>query len=211
MIDLPKYKSHKVVMASKILSVSMWIAGDCSVNPHELRLEHGSVMVSNEWCERHKPSVGGYFVVYEDGYSSFSPAKAFEGGYTRIGETSKPSVEQLIQNKGLTASRVTPQDIESNIKHEGYFTAAEAMRLSDFYNPDAENNEEELGYQPLELLTFCVIVLKNGFTVTGESACASPENFDEEIGRKIARENAINKIWPLMGYALKQKLHEQEA
>ena len=50
--------------------------------------------------------------------------------------------------------------------------------------------------------------MKNGFTVTGEIACASPENFDAKLGRKIARQNAAQKIWPLMGYALKQKLHE---
>lgn len=56
------------------------------------------------------------------------------------------------------------------------------------------------------LLTFCVLVLANGFTVNGESACASPENFDAEIGRKIARANAVTKIWPLMGYALKERL-----
>ena len=60
----------------------------------------------------------------------------------------------------------------------------------------------------LGLLTFCVLVLRNGFVVTGESACASPENFDAEIGRKIARENAINKVWTLMGYELRTKLHE---
>lgn len=59
------------------------------------------------------------------------------------------------------------------------------------------------------LLTFCVLVLRNGFTVTGESACASPENFDAEIGRKIARQNAVNKIWMPEGYLLKQKLSEQ--
>ena len=58
----------------------------------------------------------------------------------------------------------------------------------------------------LGLLTFCVLVLRNGFTVTGESACASPENFDAEIGRKIARQNAEQKIWPLMGYELRSKL-----
>ncbi len=58
----------------------------------------------------------------------------------------------------------------------------------------------------LELLTFCVLVLRNGFTVTGESACASPENFNSEIGRRIARENAVSKVWPLLGYALKEKL-----
>ena len=57
-----------------------------------------------------------------------------------------------------------------------------------------------------KLLTFCVLVLRNGFTVTGESACASPENFDAEVGRKIARANAVNKVWPLMGYELKSKL-----
>ena len=58
----------------------------------------------------------------------------------------------------------------------------------------------------LDLLTFCVLVLRNGFTVTGESACASPENFDAELGRKIARQNAVQKMWPLMGYALKERL-----
>ena len=63
----------------------------------------------------------------------------------------------------------------------------------------------------LGLLTFCVLVLKNGFTVTGESACASPENFDAELGRKIARSNAIDKLGPLLGYALKQRLHDEEA
>lgn len=59
---------------------------------------------------------------------------------------------------------------------------------------------------PLGLLTFCVLVLKNGFTVTGESACASPENFDPQIGRDIARANAVNKIWPLLGFRLRDEL-----
>ena len=62
----------------------------------------------------------------------------------------------------------------------------------------------------LGLLTFCVLVLKNGFTVTGESACASPENFDAELGRKIARQNAMAKVWPLMGYELRSKLAFRE-
>jgi hypothetical protein len=54
----------------------------------------------------------------------------------------------------------------------------------------------------------CVIMLENGFTVTGESACASPENFDQEIGNKIAIDNAKQKIWMLEGYLLKQRLFE---
>ena len=64
---------------------------------------------------------------------------------------------------------------------------------------------------PLGLLTFCVLVLKNGFTVTGESACASPENFDAEIGRRVARENAKQKLWPLLGYELRSRLAAQPA
>ena len=51
-----------------------------------------------------------------------------------------------------------------------------------------------------------MLTLGNGFTVTGESACASPENFDAEIGRNIARANAVQKIWPLMGYELRTQL-----
>lgn len=57
-------------------------------------------------------------------------------------------------------------------------------------------------------LTVCCLTLKNGFTVTGESACVSPENFDAEIGRKISRSEARDKIWALEGYLLKQKLFE---
>ena len=60
----------------------------------------------------------------------------------------------------------------------------------------------------LGMLTFCVLVLHNGYTVTGESACASPENFNAEIGRRIARENAVAKVWPLLGFTLRQRLHE---
>ena len=80
---------------------------------------------------------------------------------------------------------------------------------------DKEMLEHVLQPQPehesLRLLTFCVLILKNGFTVTGESACASPENFDAELGRKIARGNAISRLWPLMGYTLKQQLHDKQA
>ena len=119
---------------------------------------------------------------------------------------SDQSIEKEIQEKGLTAPRITPDDIENNIASEHYFTAFEgSMHKGELakYDPTWEVPKS---IQALELLTFCVLVLKNGFTVTGESACASPENFDAELGRKIARQNAVNKIWPLMGYELKQRL-----
>ncbi len=120
-------------------------------------------------------------------------------------------IEQEIQAKGLTAPRITPADIEAAIASEHYFTAADGWRAQRG-EPPAAGIVLPLpaGLEPLGLLTFCVLVLRNGFTVTGESACASPENFDAEVGRKIARQNAVAKIWPLMGYELRTKLAAQE-
>lgn len=106
------------------------------------------------------------------------------------------NIERKIQDKGLTAPRVTPADIESAIIAEHYINAQKAAGVE--------------GFSSLGCLTICVLVLRNGFTVTGESACASPENFDEELGREIARANAAAKIWPLEGYLLKQRLHDQK-
>ncbi|EFN9582236.1 Gp49 family protein [Escherichia coli] len=120
-------------------------------------------------------------------------------------------IEKEIVEKGKTAPRITPQHIEDVIISEHYFTAAEGVHGA---NELLKPHESPIDYyqeaHPAEsLLTFCVLVLRNGFTVTGESACASPENFDAEIGRKIARQNAVNKILMLEGYLLKQKLSEQ--
>lgn len=124
-------------------------------------------------------------------------------------ETNCQSIEQEIQTNGLTAPRITPADIEANIASEHYFTAADG---DDSESESALSIGDVCGesYKHLKLLTFCVLVLRNGFTVTGESACASPENFDAEVGRKIARQNAIAKVWPLMGYELKTKLANKE-
>lgn len=116
---------------------------------------------------------------------------------------SDPAIEREILAKGLTAPRVTPADIQANIASEHYFTAADGWAQACTQDQLVEACKEG----PLDLLTFCVLVLRNGFTVTGESACASPENFDAEIGKRIARANAEQKMWPLMGYALKEKLH----
>lgn len=115
--------------------------------------------------------------------------------------TTDESIEQEIQAKGLTAPRVTPADIEANITSEFYFTAADGVEGASGHRPNSVRAGTALG-----LLTFCVLVLRNGFTVTGESACASPENFDADVGRKIARQNAVQKIWPLMGYELRTQL-----
>lgn len=114
--------------------------------------------------------------------------------------TDDGAIEQEIKAKGLTAPRVTPAEVEGNIVACHYFTASQGVA--------GAAHPRQVGdmHEGLGLLTFCVLVLRNGFTVTGESACASPENFDAEIGRKIARANAVSKVWPLMGYELRSRL-----
>ena len=132
-------------------------------------------------------------------------------------DTSDAGVERLIQAKGLTAPRVTPADIEANIASEHYFTAGEGVigafvagefgaHGGDTVTVRRDIASPEVLKPSLNLLTFCVLVLRNGFTVTGESACASSENFDADIGRRIARQNAVQKIWPLLGFRLRDKI-----
>ena len=95
------------------------------------------------------------------------------------------TTEKMIQDKNLNAPRLTPDSIDAVIER-AIFTRINGTTL-----------------------TYCTLMLKNGFTVTGESAAVSLENFDQEIGEKVARENAREKIWALEGYLLKQRLYEQ--
>ena len=94
------------------------------------------------------------------------------------------AIETELKAKGLNAPRLMPEHIDAQIVGEAYYVF------------------------PGTTLTIAALTLRNGFQVTGESAAASPANFNEEIGRKIARENARAKIWALEGYALRTRLHE---
>jgi hypothetical protein len=109
-------------------------------------------------------------------------------------------LEQAIVDKGLKYARITPERIDRKIKEKHFFRASDAI-----YAPDSRQGTGT----PLHLITECVLVLENGFTVTGYSSCASPENFDYQIGKTIAFANAREKIWVLEGYLLKQKLYEE--
>lgn len=124
--------------------------------------------------------------------------------------TQYPSENDLMSK--ARAPRVTLAAVEWNIIAEHYFTAYEGRMGSvakGAYQTIGREAGTDLDLQSLKLLTFCVLVLSNGFTVHGVSACASPENFDPEIGKSIARKNAVDQIWPLMGYELRTKLNHE--
>jgi hypothetical protein len=95
---------------------------------------------------------------------------------------SEEALEQELQDKGLTFPRVTPGMLDDQIARVLYHVPEDTT------------------------LTICTLVLQNGYTVTAESACADPRNFDPQIGRDISYENARKKIWQLEGYALKSML-----
>lgn len=95
---------------------------------------------------------------------------------------SEQAIEQEIQEKGLNAPRLTPADIDAAIVGETFTVL------------------------PSGKVMVCELTLRNGFTVRGEAATVSKDNFNEEIGKKISRENARNKVWELEGYLLQEKL-----
>lgn len=101
------------------------------------------------------------------------------------GQTSELDVEATIKAKGLTAPRVTPQDLDGEIVDAIFHRF------------------------PGTTVTVALLMLQNGFSVTGESAAASPENFDEKLGRDIAYRNARDKLWSLLGFRLKDRLHAE--
>lgn len=99
-------------------------------------------------------------------------------------------------------ARVTLDQVFRSIKSEYVFSAQTGVYSAGYRDlpPDETQN--------LGMLTLCVLVLHNGFTVTGQSACADPKNFNRDIGHRLAREDAFRKIWPLLGFELRTTLYE---
>jgi len=93
-------------------------------------------------------------------------------------------VEEVSEREGLTAPRLTPDHIQKQIVNE------------------------EFHVFPNTMMTVCCLTLRNGFNTVGTSACVSPENFNAEIGIMVSRRNAIQEIWSLEGYLLKENLHK---
>lgn len=143
------------------------------------RLEYNSY---REWPmpENEEGTDPGYLVEYLNGGEPNHPDHA---GYISWSPASVFEATYQSVSDGSEAPRVTPEHIEDVIASTHYF------RLTD-------------------RLTVCVLELRNGFVVTGESSCVDPENFDKEKGEVIARGNAVEKIWPLEGYLLRQRLYD---
>lgn len=109
--------------------------------------------------------------------------------------------DELSKSVQKTPNRVALDDIESAIAAEFTINAGQTL-WSVQGNPDLVTPIPS----SLRVLTICILVMKNGFTVIGKSAPADEQNYNEEIGRKFAREDAIRQLWPLMGFALRDKL-----
>lgn len=222
--EMPKYQCHKQVWALKIKAIARKPNPDptgriaassygATITPSEDG--YGAFDVSPEYMDKHQPQVGGYYVVYEDGYKSYSPAAAFESGYSSrtdahvdlpVVDPGPDSLEQEIQAKADKGPRVTPAALKDEIASAHYFTGADGVTGAKFNAVPRLTVGIDTSPTPLRLLTFCVLVLRNGFTVHGVSACASPENYNKEIGERIARENAEREIWPLLGFRLRDEL-----
>lgn len=102
---------------------------------------------------------------------------------------------------GQTAPRVTLADIEANIISEFYFTAADGVLGA------SEMGTSAASHTNLDLVTLCVLITKNGTKVIGvNEGPVSRQKFDPQIGRAMARQKAVDQIWPLMGYELRTKL-----
>lgn len=110
------------------------------------------------------------------------------------------------------APRVKLSDIETaiserfDISPNSLFTALGAASTE---NGKDGSTPKSASVESLKVLSICILVMKNGFSVIGKSAPASPENFNAELGSKFAYEDAIRQLWPLMGFELRQRLYNE--
>ncbi len=122
---------------------------------------------------------------------------AFDDGWDAIAPEELPEIPK--PEDAPAGPRVTPEDIANKVKYCVFFTGGEAARA---FGPASDFPVN------LEALTVCILVLENGFSVVGRSAPAAPENFDAHMGRELAYKHALDQVWPLEGYLLREQLHE---
>jgi hypothetical protein len=106
-----------------------------------------------------------------------------------------------------THPRVSLAAIEAAIAQCHYLSGATAANCAD--HTEERTDTDDRTFESLRVLTICLLVMKNGFTVIGKSAPAPPENFNPELGRKFSYEDAVRQLWPLMGFALRDRLAQE--
>lgn len=175
--EMPRYKCHKVVHALKIADVT----GE-TITPADPG--YAAFTVDPKLFLRFTPSAGDYYVVYEDGYASFSPAQAFEQGYSLLDQPARPA-------NGI---RITPDHVK-DIVAGAYITTADKAFAGCPVMPG------------MEQLTICVLMLKNGTKVVGlNHGAIDPAQHSAARGEADAYEDAINKVYELEGYLARQRL-----
>lgn len=121
--------------------------------------------------------------------------------------TDRLQAEEAECARGREAPRVSLADLEANIAYRVSFIAGHAvLSLPDDFSRRSDDGTPE----SLFTLTICLLVTRSGFTIIGKSAPASAANFDAELGAKLAYEDAVRQLWPLMGYALRERLSASE-
>lgn len=116
--------------------------------------------------------------------------------------------DDAAQAAGTGAPRVTLKYMEDRMERVDYFTLGDVI-LGDRFERTLGLHGEEVQARPvhnLDCTTVCAISMSNGFVVQGYSACASPENFNETFGRELAYKDAVNKLWSLEAYLLRERL-----
>lgn len=134
-------------------------------------------------------------------YSHIFRHATMKGGLPGLALQDAVNISEALQNLAApapaapatpSAPRVTLEQIRAEVHSVDYINAGEAVGSP---------------MSPLGRVTLCVMLLRNGFTVIGKSACVSPELYDRVIGERLAEEDAIRQVWPLLGFRLADQLH----
>jgi hypothetical protein len=179
---MKEYETRKRVKAAKIIGTRNDTHGSGDVNA--LLLDDGGLFhVRAGWWKAKEAAIGGYLVVYQDGYASFSPAAPFEQSATLI-QNAEPALS-LENAKAIVDTKTAPRVTLDGIKA--------AIDTVDYLRHDT--------------LTICVLTMRNSFKVVGKAAPADARNFDYQVGQRFAYDDAFKQLWPLMGFALCEQLH----
>lgn len=156
------------------------------------------------WKERVSLSnpVGGEKHGRDVCYATWMP---YQVEQAKLGEAKEATPEAPPRPAGVAEvlQEAYADGVAAQIVGEYYFTGSDGANGT--YVPQRVSRGHDIH---LQMVTFCVLVLRNGFTVTGEAFCANPGNYVSEVGRSIARQNAVDKIPPLLAYQERERLHQ---